>query len=281
MRQVTCRECARIYDYDQDDTCPKCGSYNPPAGAGATELESQLLSRFDSNRARQGAAAAIKPSVKATMGAGADPFAPRSAGAPPRLAPHLCVSPREDERLPKVNFTPFFLLVAVAVVVLAVVLLPVLSNLISMPPQPETSFFATGESFPLGKLTVTVDDCRWLEVSEENRLHREGFDILLVELYAEGGESYKKTDPVGSTYLQLDEGMCYPETNPLDKSRLQELGLQPVDLTSVLWEDPLLGELVFYIPEDTTSAMLVLDELRAGKDTPVATRYVELALPNK
>ena len=30
MRKVTCASCGRPYDYDSDDFCPKCGSYNPP-----------------------------------------------------------------------------------------------------------------------------------------------------------------------------------------------------------------------------------------------------------
>ena len=29
MRKVTCASCGRPYDYDSDDFCPKCGSYNP------------------------------------------------------------------------------------------------------------------------------------------------------------------------------------------------------------------------------------------------------------
>ena len=29
MRNVTCTSCGKHYDYDADDFCPKCGSYNP------------------------------------------------------------------------------------------------------------------------------------------------------------------------------------------------------------------------------------------------------------
>ena len=34
MRKVTCASCGRPYDYDSDDFCPKCGSYNSPPDRG-------------------------------------------------------------------------------------------------------------------------------------------------------------------------------------------------------------------------------------------------------
>ncbi len=46
MRRVTCEECGRSYDYDAEDLCPRCGSFNPPPDEGATTLERELLSRF-------------------------------------------------------------------------------------------------------------------------------------------------------------------------------------------------------------------------------------------
>ena len=56
MRKVTCKDCGRRYDYDVDDFCPKCGSYNPPDDPGSTQLERELLSRFETGRSRQNAA---------------------------------------------------------------------------------------------------------------------------------------------------------------------------------------------------------------------------------
>ena len=45
MRKVTCASCGRPYDYDSDDFCPKCGSYNsPPDRAGAKHLEFSIIS---------------------------------------------------------------------------------------------------------------------------------------------------------------------------------------------------------------------------------------------
>lgn len=59
MRKVTCKDCGRRYDYDVDDFCPKCGSYNPPGDPGSTQLERELLSRFETGRSRQNTANSV------------------------------------------------------------------------------------------------------------------------------------------------------------------------------------------------------------------------------
>lgn len=46
MRKIQCADCGKRYDYDVDDFCPRCGSFNPPPDSGATRLEEELLSRF-------------------------------------------------------------------------------------------------------------------------------------------------------------------------------------------------------------------------------------------
>lgn len=53
MRRVTCKDCRYVYDYDKDDFCPRCGSYNPPGDTGSTRLEQELLSRFGDARRNQ------------------------------------------------------------------------------------------------------------------------------------------------------------------------------------------------------------------------------------
>ena len=30
MRKIQCADCGKHYDYDVDDFCPRCGSFNPP-----------------------------------------------------------------------------------------------------------------------------------------------------------------------------------------------------------------------------------------------------------
>ena len=46
MRNIRCADCGKKYDYDEDDFCPRCGSFNPPPDSGATRLEEEMLSRF-------------------------------------------------------------------------------------------------------------------------------------------------------------------------------------------------------------------------------------------
>lgn len=59
MRHITCKDCGRRYDYDRDDFCPKCGSYNPPQANPSTQLERELLARFDNpGRGGKGAGSA-------------------------------------------------------------------------------------------------------------------------------------------------------------------------------------------------------------------------------
>lgn len=276
MRRITCQECGRAYDYDQDDFCPKCGGYNAPAGTGATALEAQLLTRFDENRARR--APGSMPEPPRGSAASHDPFAPRSQNAPPRLAPHLCTTPDETP-IPRPRRTLLLLLIALLVAVtIAIAALP---SLLYSPPGGAQGEYAVGETFRLGKLSVAVDGCNWFELPEDSRLARPGFDILAVDLYAEGGDSYDSTDPVGCATLLLDTGdSLSPETDVLLKKRLEVLGLYPIAINDALWQDPLLGQLIFYVPDGVESATLTLGELRPGKNGDiVATRTVPITLP--
>ena len=34
--RLICQECKKVYDYDVDDFCPRCGAYNQPPKAAAT-----------------------------------------------------------------------------------------------------------------------------------------------------------------------------------------------------------------------------------------------------
>ena len=36
MRNIRCADCGKKYDYDVDDFCPRCGSFNPPPDSGAS-----------------------------------------------------------------------------------------------------------------------------------------------------------------------------------------------------------------------------------------------------
>ncbi len=61
MPSIICRDCGRRYDYDKDDFCPKCGSFNPPPDSGATRLEQEMLARFQTGQQNQQRAAQNRP----------------------------------------------------------------------------------------------------------------------------------------------------------------------------------------------------------------------------
>jgi hypothetical protein len=53
--KLTCKDCGKRYDYEQDEFCPKCGSYNQPKDSSVTKLEEELEGRFASRRTQQAA----------------------------------------------------------------------------------------------------------------------------------------------------------------------------------------------------------------------------------
>ena len=88
MRILVCRDCGKRYDYDKDDFCPKCSSYNPPRDDPSTPLEQELLARFAPARESQ---AAAKNQQQMRHTAARPRTAPPHGGAHPRQRP----SPRD------------------------------------------------------------------------------------------------------------------------------------------------------------------------------------------
>ena len=39
MRKVTCHECKKRYDYDEDGFCPACGAFNSPSSSSCIDGE--------------------------------------------------------------------------------------------------------------------------------------------------------------------------------------------------------------------------------------------------
>lgn len=79
MRKIQCADCGKRYDYDVDDFCPRCGSFNPPPDSGATRLEEELLSRFQ--RPGTGGQRSRTAAPRPTSGSGPEIRPGRSHGA--------------------------------------------------------------------------------------------------------------------------------------------------------------------------------------------------------
>ena len=43
MRKVRCYECGKVYDYDTDDFCPKCGAFNQPPKSTAIDANGAVI----------------------------------------------------------------------------------------------------------------------------------------------------------------------------------------------------------------------------------------------
>lgn len=311
MRKVTCKDCHRVYDYDKDDFCPKCGSFNPPSDSGATALERDLLSRFgtaDAAREREiGAARAYQ-------------------GQKSGRARHLCEDPkshresddwkREDWKpgagasaawQPRTSQGSRNLLVAIltlgilGIVAVISVISPMITRGEVRVPEPAESMpyeevpaerkdvrlkisHDFDEAIAVGRLTVELDGVRMLDTEGDARLHQEGYKLVVVESYITGGAEFARDFPFGGVYLELSDGSYINAVDDeLLAARLANRSVYAITLPDAVWEDPLVGEFVFYVPEGTREATLCIEETEAklfgsGSEL-VAVHAVELELP--
>jgi hypothetical protein len=43
MRRVKCEECGKVYNFDVDDFCPRCGAFNQPPKASAINADGSVI----------------------------------------------------------------------------------------------------------------------------------------------------------------------------------------------------------------------------------------------
>ena len=43
MRKVKCEECGKVYNFDMDDFCPRCGAFNQPPKASAINADGSVI----------------------------------------------------------------------------------------------------------------------------------------------------------------------------------------------------------------------------------------------
>ncbi len=303
MRKVTCKDCGRRYDYDVDDFCPKCGSYNPPADSGATRLEQEMLARFQGGQANQQRTAQNRPKP-----------APRHATAPMRSpgyhptygsSPDLtgrthtgriqdCAACEEPGRK---RGPAAVLLVAVLVIfVVTAACLIFAFNALSSPDfgsslfsvreepaaveaEPGTYLHTPWEAFSLNGMSVTVEDI-WAPVVPDSILP-DGQRCIAVDLWVEDGTRSDLT--YSPPMLVLEDGGSYDavDDDPLLSRKLKDAGVYDVTLSDAQWSDPLYGQLVFFVPEDAQGeATLLLPEgLSAATGAPSVWHSVSFDLP--
>lgn len=296
MRKVTCGDCGRVYDYDKDDFCPKCGSFNTPTG-GSTVLERELLGRFEGNRSQQAAEGAQARERQKNKSAGEEPrrsyaYAPSSTRQVPMAEAQSQYwhggEPCEEARPKGARRGLVGLLVAGIVLLFALVIF-VAATADSKQKQigpPAMESHQLYEDFSMGALRVSVDDVRWLALPEGSRLRREGYDILLVDVYITGGSAFDKKFPMGEVYLAMPGGWYIPvEGDEVAAVRLKEASVYAVELRDAVWEDPLMGSFVFYVPEGEDEAVLCLEQVEkklfSEEGALTAIHEVPLELPER
>ncbi len=99
---------------------------------------------------------------------------------------------------------------------------------------------------------------------------REGFRCLAVDLWVEGGE--RRDDlTFFPAELRLEDGTALLAEDDASLARqLKDAGVYLVTLSDAQWEDPLYGQMIFFVPEDASGgAVLALYEGEPDSSTPL------------
>lgn len=284
MRKVTCASCGRPYDYDSDDFCPKCGSYNPPpdrAGARPAQAPPARVSAASKDRPRPAAQPKTPPVGPRTV----------SYGGPQGGTP-LEEPPARRQRSP----LKLLVIVLVSLFLLCIVLPFVLGLMLNLSEafagrrpepgavaqaEPAGGTHALWEPFSIhGTQQVTVEDPWEVDLTYVPLARREGFRCLAVDLWVEGGE--RRDDlTFFPAELRLEDGTALLAEDDASLARqLKDAGVYLVTLSDAQWEDPLYGQMIFFVPEDASGgAVLALYEGEPDSSTPSAVHQIPLELP--
>ena len=284
MRKVTCASCGRPYDYDSVDFCPKCGSYNPPpdrAGARPAQAPPARVSAASKDRPRPAAQPKTPPVGPRTVSYGGP------QGGTPWEEP-----PARRQRSP----LKLLVLVLVSLFLLCIVLPFVLGLMLNLSEafagrrpepgavaqaEPAGGTHALWEPFSIhGTQQVTVEDPWEVDLTYVPLARREGFRCLAVDLWVEGGE--RRDDlTFFPAELRLEDGTALLAEDDASLARqLKDAGVYLVTLSDAQWEDPLYGQMIFFVPEDASGgAVLALYEGEPDSSTPSAVHQIPLELP--
>ena len=284
MRKVTCASCGRPYDYDRYDFSPKCVRYNPPpdrAGARPAQAPPARVSAASKDRPRPAAQPKTPPVGPRTVSYGGP------QGGTPWEEP-----PARRQRSP----LKLLVLVLVSLFLLCIVLPFVLGLMLNLSEafagrrpepgavaqaEPAGGTHALWEPFSIhGTQQVTVEDPWEVDLTYVPLARREGFRCLAVDLWVEGGE--RRDDlTFFPAELRLEDGTALLAEDDASLARqLKDAGVYLVTLSDAQWEDPLYGQMVFFVPEDASGgAVLALYEGEPDSSTPSAVHQIPLELP--
>lgn len=159
------------------------------------------------------------------------------------------------------------LLPLLGLILVGVIALWLLSYFSSVLPfgEPETVLHALEEPFQVNDLTITIDGVAWVPLDPESSVYRPGYRCLAVSVWITGG-AYREDLHMDTPMLTPLEGDSIPlEDDPLLTRKLKEYDIYSVSLWDALWEDPLMGEFVFFVPEEADDlGMLLIEEYAPG-----------------
>ena len=210
------------------------------------------------------------------------PARPVQAAQPVRFAPRPAPKARHTPELSHKNRWLLPLACLIFTMVLTTWLLSdVFPSLISG--EPETVLHNMEESFQVNDLTVTIDGAAWVPLDPESRAYRPGYRCLAVSVWITGGV-YREDLHLDTPMLSLSSGDQIPlEDDPLLTRALKEYDIYSISLRDALWEDPLMGEFIFFVPEEAGDlGILLIDEYAPGlvqKPRLRTTHQVTIPLP--
>lgn len=282
MRKIRCADCGKSYDYDVDDFCPRCGSFNPPPDSGATRLEQELLSRFQrpgsvgpSAGKSAGKTTARTVNYHPTYGSGPDLKKGKTHSA--RINDCGACEPRKKKSGVK---GLVILVVVLAVLFIGVPLIEAVAEQIFDAVYSFTDSFGSVEEVPAREDIVADLPEGWYESYDTFTLsngqqvsvgdawepwlpdsfmdQHPGTRCVAVALWVLGepGDSYI---PVG---LMTEDGtICLPEELPPDVE--EECGLESLSLADGTADEELFGYSFYFLPENESDQELtavVMDE---------------------
>ena len=315
MRILVCRDCGKRYDYDKDDFCPKCGSYNPPQDDPSTPLERELLARFAPARESQATAknqqqmrhTAARPRTAPPHG-GAHPRqrpSPRGVSATTAAAPEprkhsLCAgdhavcgpeaSPRRRIRRhvhPAVKMLVVIILVVAVLAILNLVLHSFITGVtggssgLADPEGPALIEHEMMEPFQINGAGISIDDAWWVDLTGDSQVERPGYDCLAVDVWIISGTQQRGLY-IDNPELETASGGIYAlEDDMFLAQRLAGYGIYAVTLSDYQWEDLLYGQFIFFLPEGTAGdATLIIEEYALGDvDSPAPTAIHRVRIP--
>ena len=282
MRKVHCADCGKSYDYDVDDFCPRCGSFNPPPDSGATRLEQELLSRFQrpGSSSTFSGKSASKTTTRTvnyhpTYGSGPDLKKGRTHSA--RINDCGACEPRKKKSGVK------GLVILVVVLVILFIGVPLVEMVVdrifdavytftdslgsqeeapvwedTMADLPE-GWYASYDTFILSNgQQVSVGDAwePWLPDDFMEQYPDSCCMAVALWVLGEPGDSYI---PVG--LMTEDGSICLPEELPSEVE--EECGLDCISLADGTANEEIFGYSFYFLPEDAADQELtavVMDE---------------------